>query len=50
MEHTSRGAVIPLDARWNDVGSWTALWEVKEKDDGGLRIPRTHLYTVKVVL
>lgn len=35
MEHTSRGAVIPLDARWSDVGSWTALWEVKEKDDAG---------------
>lgn len=35
MEHTSRGAVIPLDARWSDVGSWTALWEVKEKDAAG---------------
>ena len=35
MEHTHRGVVIPLDARWSDVGSWTALWEVKEKDDAG---------------
>ena len=35
MEHTSRGAVIPLDVRWSDVGSWTALWEVKEKDAAG---------------
>ncbi|UZP67606.1 mannose-1-phosphate guanylyltransferase/mannose-6-phosphate isomerase [Desulfovibrio mangrovi] len=32
MEHTSAGAVIPLDAGWNDVGSWSALWDIKEKD------------------
>lgn len=33
MEKTSEGVVIPLDAGWNDVGSWSALWEVNEKDD-----------------
>ncbi|MEF3090109.1 mannose-1-phosphate guanylyltransferase/mannose-6-phosphate isomerase [Raoultella scottii] len=32
MEKTSDGVVIPLDAGWNDVGSWSALWEVNEKD------------------
>ena len=35
MEHTKRGAVISLDAGWNDVGSWSALWEVCEKDAHG---------------
>ncbi|MBI5637617.1 MAG: mannose-1-phosphate guanylyltransferase/mannose-6-phosphate isomerase [Nitrospinae bacterium] len=26
------GAVLPLDAGWADVGSWSALWELLEKD------------------
>lgn len=25
MEHTDRGAVVPLDAGWDDAGSWDAL-------------------------
>ncbi|GGK77440.1 mannose-1-phosphate guanylyltransferase/mannose-6-phosphate isomerase [Amphritea balenae] len=24
--------VVPLDAGWSDVGSWSALWEIKDKD------------------
>jgi mannose-1-phosphate guanylyltransferase/mannose-6-phosphate isomerase len=35
MEHTGNGVVIPLDAGWNDVGSWSALWEIGEKDEAG---------------
>ncbi|GGA81157.1 mannose-1-phosphate guanylyltransferase 1 [Neiella marina] len=35
MEKTERAVVIPLDAGWNDVGSWSALWEVNEKDQHG---------------
>ena len=35
MEHTKDGVVIPLDAGWNDVGSWSALWEIGEKDEAG---------------
>ena len=27
--------VVPLDAGWNDVGSWFSLWEVCEKDEAG---------------
>ncbi|MFO0119748.1 MAG: mannose-1-phosphate guanylyltransferase/mannose-6-phosphate isomerase, partial [Cyanobium sp.] len=30
MEKTDRGAVLPLDAEWSDVGSWGALWETGE--------------------
>ena len=33
MEKTSKGKVIPLDAGWNDVGAWSALWEVNKKDE-----------------
>ncbi len=32
MEKTRRGKVVKLDAGWNDVGSWSALWEIKEKN------------------
>lgn len=32
MEKTDKAVVIPLDAGWNDVGSWSALWDVIDKD------------------
>jgi len=32
MEHTSKAVVVPLDAGWNDVGSWSSLWECAEQD------------------
>lgn len=35
MEKTADAIVVPLDAGWSDVGSWSALWEVNEKDDSG---------------
>jgi mannose-1-phosphate guanylyltransferase len=35
MEKTDRGAVLPLDAGWSDVGSWSALWETSDQDDDG---------------
>ncbi|MEP3113686.1 mannose-1-phosphate guanylyltransferase/mannose-6-phosphate isomerase [Nisaea sp.] len=35
MEKTALGAVVPLDAGWSDVGSWSALWAVQEKDADG---------------
>jgi len=35
MERTKDGIVIPLDANWNDIGSWNALLNTKEKDSYG---------------
>jgi mannose-1-phosphate guanylyltransferase/mannose-6-phosphate isomerase len=35
MEKTAGAAVIPLDAGWSDVGSWSALWEVGARDADG---------------
>lgn len=35
MEKTSKAVVMPLDAGWSDVGSWSALWEIGEKDGEG---------------
>lgn len=33
MEKTDSGAMVPLQAGWNDLGSWEALWQVGEKDE-----------------
>jgi mannose-1-phosphate guanylyltransferase len=35
MENTTDAVVVPLDAGWNDIGAWSALWEVNEKDEAG---------------
>lgn len=35
MEKTTDAVVVPLDAGWSDVGSWSALWDVSERDDQG---------------
>jgi mannose-1-phosphate guanylyltransferase/mannose-6-phosphate isomerase len=32
MEKTDRAAMLMLDAGWDDVGSWEALWQVGAKD------------------
>jgi mannose-1-phosphate guanylyltransferase/mannose-6-phosphate isomerase len=32
MENTDEGIVLPMDAGWNDLGAWNALWEIGEKD------------------
>ena len=34
-ERTARIAVVPADLRWSDVGSWSALWDLGEKDASG---------------
>lgn len=33
MEKTEKSLVLPLSAGWNDIGSWSALWQVANKDD-----------------
>jgi len=35
MEHTQDAVVVPMDAGWSDVGSWTSLWELGDKDEAG---------------
>lgn len=35
MEKTDRAAVIPADIGWSDVGSWTALDDVSDRDAAG---------------
>lgn len=35
MEQTGDAAVIPVEMGWSDIGSWSALWEIGEKDASG---------------
>ena len=35
MEHTSNAVVVPLDAGWSDIGSWTGLSELLVRDNSG---------------
>jgi mannose-1-phosphate guanylyltransferase/mannose-6-phosphate isomerase len=35
MEHSENVSVIKPDIKWNDVGSWSSVWEISEKDQDG---------------
>ena len=35
MEKTDAAMVLPVDIGWNDVGSWSALWDVAARDADG---------------
>ena len=35
MEKSSNSAVLPTDIGWNDVGTWTALEDISQKDPKG---------------
>jgi mannose-1-phosphate guanylyltransferase / mannose-6-phosphate isomerase len=35
MEKTGDATVLPVDIGWNDVGSWSALWDVATRDEAG---------------
>ena len=32
MEKTKDACVVPLNVQWNDIGSWSALWNIAAKD------------------
>ncbi|HJS36421.1 MAG TPA: mannose-1-phosphate guanylyltransferase/mannose-6-phosphate isomerase [Pseudoxanthomonas sp.] len=35
FEKTEHAMVLPVDIGWSDVGSWSALWDVAERDADG---------------
>jgi mannose-1-phosphate guanylyltransferase/mannose-6-phosphate isomerase len=35
MEKSDNVVVVPLDAQWNDIGSWSALYDIGIKDTNG---------------
>lgn len=35
MEKTEAAAMVPVDFGWNDVGSWSSLWDIAPHDEHG---------------
>jgi mannose-1-phosphate guanylyltransferase len=35
LEKSNNVIVVPLDAGWSDIGSWSALYDISAKDDNG---------------
>ncbi|WP_024553501.1 mannose-1-phosphate guanyltransferase [Franconibacter helveticus 513] len=35
MEKTADAVVVPMDAGWSDVGSWSSLWEISNRTPEG---------------
>lgn len=35
MEKTSDAVLVPMDAGWSDIGSWSSLWDISEKNNDG---------------
>lgn len=35
MERTDHAVVLPIDVGWNDVGSWSSLWDIADQDCAG---------------
>ncbi len=38
VEGSDAVVVVPMDAKWSDIGSWSAIWEVSKKDEEGNRV------------
>ena len=48
MEKTKDAVVVPMDAQSSDVGSWSALWAVNDKDQDGNAIRGDVLTTSEI--
>ena len=35
MEKTNNGVIVPLDAKWSDIGAWSSLFDALPKDHDG---------------
>jgi mannose-1-phosphate guanylyltransferase len=35
MEKINDAVVVPMDAGWSDIGSWSSLWKISKKDGNG---------------
>lgn len=35
MEKTTDAAIVPVSMGWSDLGAWSALWDIEQKDENG---------------
>jgi mannose-1-phosphate guanylyltransferase len=48
MEKTDDAVVFPMDAGWSDIGSWSSLWDINQKDCyGNVKYGDVILYSSK---
>ena len=48
MEHTGNAMVVPLPAKWSDLGSWVSVWECGDKDAcGNVTVGDVFLHSVE---
>lgn len=47
MEKTSKGKIIKLNAVWDDVGLWTAVYDISKKDEN-LNVVKGDVITLDV--
>ena len=49
MEKTSKGRVVKLNAGWDDVGSWSALYDISNKDENQNVIKGDDIITIDTI-
>ena len=58
MQYTQRAAVVPVEMGWSDVGSWSTLWEMNQKDSEEnvlhgkvltIKSSRSYVYSEKIL-
>lgn len=49
MEHATSVFVVPGEFGWNDVGSWTALYKLRSKDENGNVVQAKNLQTEQAI-
>ena len=48
MERVENFAIVPVDMDWNDVGSWSSLWDIGKKNrSGNIQIGDVYAHNVK---
>jgi len=48
MEGAQKVAIIPVDIGWSDIGTWSALFEVLDRDEHGNAVRSTSNHHIKI--
>lgn len=48
MEKTTIGALVPLETKWSDLGSWDKLWKISPKTDKNFNVLKGDVITHNV--
>lgn len=48
MEKTAAAAVVAMDAEWNDLGAWNAVWEINANKNGANNVIQGDAHVIDV--